>query len=211
MPERVEFEPADLAAHAHHGERVLDRALEAAGQFGDAEIREDCSVSLGGGFHPPCRNDTARFGGSSKRARREHPPHRFGGREHALAWSISASPLMTKLYCAPGNAGIAEIAECVPIEAMAIDRLVEFAQDKRIDFAIIGPEAPLMAGLADLFEADGIKSFGPIGRRRTARRLQGLRQGSVPERGIPTAAFRALSRCRIRPSATPRRCPIRSW
>ena len=102
-----------------------------------------------------------------------------GGREHALAWSISASPLLTKLYCAPGNAGIAELAECVPIDAMAIDRLLAFAKDKGIEFAIIGPEAPLTAGLADRFEEAGIKSFGPsaagaqLGWVRTARSPRG--------------------------------------
>jgi phosphoribosylamine--glycine ligase len=84
-----------------------------------------------------------------------------GGREHALAWSLSASPLLTKLYCAPGNAGIARDTECVAIDAMDLDGLVGFAKEKRIDFAVIGPEAPLTAGLADRFEAAGIKALGP--------------------------------------------------
>jgi len=70
-----------------------------------------------------------------------------GGREHALAWALSASPLLTKLYCAPGNGGIAEVAECVPIAAMDFAALVAFAREKRFDFAVIGMDAPLVGGL----------------------------------------------------------------
>jgi phosphoribosylamine---glycine ligase len=116
-----------------------------------------------------------------------------GGREHALAWALSASPLVTNLYCAPGNAGIADIAECVPIGAMALERLVAFAVDKRIDFAIIGPEAPLVAGLADRFEAAGIKSFGPSAKAARLEASKGFVKDLCAEYGIPTAAYR---RCR---------------
>ena len=84
-----------------------------------------------------------------------------GGREHALAWALSASPLLTTLYCAPGNAGIARVAECVAIEAMDLDGLLAFAKEKQIDFTVIGPEGPLVAGIVDRFEAAGIRSFGP--------------------------------------------------
>src|SRR5271163_3025018 len=84
-----------------------------------------------------------------------------GGREHALAWALAASPLCDRLYAAPGNPGIAELGTCVPIAAMEIDRLVAFAREERIDFAVIGPEAPLVAGLADRLEAAGIATFGP--------------------------------------------------
>ena len=84
-----------------------------------------------------------------------------GGREHALAWSIAASPLCDKLYAAPGNAGIAQDAECVAIGAEDLDALVAFARERSIDFVVVGPEAPLVAGLVDRLEAVGIKAFGP--------------------------------------------------
>ncbi len=112
-----------------------------------------------------------------------------GGREHALAWSISASPLLTKLYCAPGNAGIAQLAECVPIDAMAIDKLVAFAKEKGIEFAVVGPEAPLTAGLADRFEAEGIKSFGPSAAGAQLEASKGFVKDLCREHNIPTAAY----------------------
>ena len=84
-----------------------------------------------------------------------------GGREHALCWAIAASPLLTQLWCAPGNAGIAEVAECVPIGAEDIPALVGFARDKAVDLVVVGPEAPLTLGLADACAAAGIKCFGP--------------------------------------------------
>ena len=84
-----------------------------------------------------------------------------GGREHALCWAISASPLLTRLWCAPGNAGIAEVAECVPIGAEDIAALVDFARTQQVDLVVAGPEAPLTLGLADACAAAGIKCFGP--------------------------------------------------
>src|SRR5437762_4402838 len=84
-----------------------------------------------------------------------------GGREHALAWAISASPLVDRVFCAPGNAGIAEEAECVAIGATDIGGLVRFCRDERIDFVVVGPEAPLVQGLVDTLEAEGIGAFGP--------------------------------------------------
>ena len=112
-----------------------------------------------------------------------------GGREHALAWSISASPLVTKLYCAPGNAGIAQVAECVPIDAMAFDRLVAFAKEKRIEFVVIGPEAPLTAGLADRFEAEGIKALGPSAAGAQLEGSKGFAKDLCREHGIPTGGY----------------------
>lgn len=93
-----------------------------------------------------------------------------GGREHALCWAIAVSPLLGKLYCAPGNPGIAEVAECVPIGAEDISALVAFAVERKIDLVVAGPEAPLTLGLADACAAAGIKCFGPS---QEAARLEG--------------------------------------
>src|ERR1700686_3604356 len=93
-----------------------------------------------------------------------------GGREHALCWAIAASPILTKLYCAPGNPGIAEVAECVDIAAPDISVLVGFAQDNAVALVAPGPEAPLVAGITDEIEAAGITCFGPT---RAAAQLEG--------------------------------------
>jgi phosphoribosylamine--glycine ligase len=93
-----------------------------------------------------------------------------GGREHALCWALSASPLLTRLWCAPGNAGIAEVAECVPIKAEDTAAVVAFARDQAIDLMVVGPEAPLTLGLADACAAAGIRCFGPSA---AAARLEG--------------------------------------
>src|SRR5258706_4315450 len=94
-----------------------------------------------------------------------------GGREHALCWAISASPLCDRLYAAPGNPGIAEIATCVPIGAMDFDGLIAFARAERIDFVVVGPEAPLVAGLVDRLEGAGVAALGP---RPPAAGLRGV-------------------------------------
>jgi len=112
-----------------------------------------------------------------------------GGREHALAWALSASPLLTKLYCAPGNAGIAEVAECVPIAAMDFDKLVGFAQDRKIDFVVIAPDNPLVGGLWDRFEAVGIRASGPSGKGAILEGSKGFVKDLCREIGIPTAAY----------------------
>src|ERR1035441_1802437 len=93
-----------------------------------------------------------------------------GGREHALAWKIAQSPRVTKLFCAPGNAGIAALAECVPIPAMEIDKLVAFAVAQKIDLTVVGPEGPLCAGIVDVFRGRGLRVFGPSKR---AAQLEG--------------------------------------
>src|SRR5215469_1276023 len=113
-----------------------------------------------------------------------------GGREHALCWAIAASPLCDALYCAPGNPGIAELATCVPIGAMELDRLVAFAQTERIDFVVVGPEAPLVAGLADRLEAVGIATFGPSARAAALEGSKGFTKDLCAKYGIPTAAYR---------------------
>ncbi|HYD15986.1 MAG TPA: phosphoribosylamine--glycine ligase N-terminal domain-containing protein, partial [Hyphomicrobium sp.] len=93
-----------------------------------------------------------------------------GGREHALAWALSASPLLTKLYAAPGNAGIAELAECVALNVTDHAAVLGFIAEKDIGFVVIGPEAPLVAGLSDALAAVGVKHFGPS---QAASQLEG--------------------------------------
>ena len=83
-----------------------------------------------------------------------------GGREHAISWSVSKSPKVDKIYCAPGNAGIAELAECVDIGAMEFEKLADFAQEKAIDLTIIGMDDPLVGGVIEVFEARDLKVYG---------------------------------------------------
>ena len=112
-----------------------------------------------------------------------------GGREHALCWAIAASPLVEALFCAPGNAGIAADAVCVPIQADDFDGILCFAREQRIDFVVIGPEAPLVAGLVDRLADAGIKAFGPSA---AAARLEGSKAFTkelCARHGIPTAAY----------------------
>ncbi len=112
-----------------------------------------------------------------------------GGREHAIAWKISKSPRVEKIYCAPGNAGIAGIAECVPIDAMEFEKLADFAQENAIDLTVIGMDAPLVGGIVDVFEARGLRVFGP---RKNAAVIEGSKVFSknlMKKYGIPTAAY----------------------
>lgn len=112
-----------------------------------------------------------------------------GGREHALCWSIAASPLCDKLYCAPGNAGIAREAECVPIGAEDIEELVAFSKDNAIDFVVVGPEAPLVLGLADELRAAGIKTFGPSAAAAQIEGSKAYMKDLLTKSGVPTAAY----------------------
>jgi phosphoribosylamine--glycine ligase len=112
-----------------------------------------------------------------------------GGREHALAWSISASPLLTKLYCGPGNAGIAEVAECVPLDPADHPQVVAFCKDKSIDFVVVGPEAPLVAGLGDDLARAGIKYFGPSKAAAQLEGSKGFTKELCSECAIPTGAY----------------------
>ena len=112
-----------------------------------------------------------------------------GGREHAIAYCVAKSSKVEKMYCAPGNAGIAELAECVPIGAMEFDKLVTFAKEKEIDLAIVGMDDPLVGGLIDEFEKVGIRAFGP---RKNAAILEGSKAFSkdlMKKYDIPTAAY----------------------
>ncbi|MFM9848596.1 MAG: phosphoribosylamine--glycine ligase [Hyphomicrobiaceae bacterium] len=112
-----------------------------------------------------------------------------GGREHALAWAISASPLLTKLYCGPGNAGIAQVAECVPLDAADHAQVIAFCKDKSIDFVVIGPEAPLVAGLGDDLARAGIKYFGPSKAAAQLEGSKGFTKELCRECAIPTGAY----------------------
>jgi phosphoribosylamine--glycine ligase len=112
-----------------------------------------------------------------------------GGREHALVWKISQSPKVKKIYCAPGSAAIGEFAEPVAIGPDQIDRLADFAAKEKIDLTVVGPELPLTLGITDLFEARGLRIFGP---NREAAQLEGSKafaKGILRDNGIPTAAF----------------------
>ena len=116
-----------------------------------------------------------------------------GGREHAICTSVAKSPRVDKIYCAPGNAGISELAECVPISAMEFDRLADFAAEKEIDLTVIGMDDPLVGGIVDLFEARGLRVFGP---RKNAAILEGSKAFSkdlMKKYNIPTAAYETFT------------------
>jgi phosphoribosylamine---glycine ligase len=112
-----------------------------------------------------------------------------GGREHALAWAISASPLLGKLYCAPGNAGIAEVAQCVDLNVGDHAAIIRFCGDNKIDFVVVGPEAPLVAGLADDLAAARIKVFGPSKAAAQLEGSKGFTKDLCREFSIPTGAY----------------------
>ncbi|NMB32637.1 MAG: phosphoribosylamine--glycine ligase, partial [Clostridium sp.] len=115
-----------------------------------------------------------------------------GGREHTLIWKIAQSPLVKKIYCAPGNAGISEVGECVDIDVKNIERLAEFAKDKNIDLTVVGPEIPLVAGIVNVFEKNGLKIFGPS---KDAAQLEGSKifaKNLMTKYGIPTAKYKVF-------------------
>jgi phosphoribosylamine--glycine ligase len=112
-----------------------------------------------------------------------------GGREHALAWKMAASPLTDRLYCAPGNAGIANEAECVALDPADHAAVIAFCKDKRIDFVVVGPEAPLCAGIVDDLEAAGIKAFGPSKAAAQLEGSKGFTKDICRANNIPTAAY----------------------
>lgn len=112
-----------------------------------------------------------------------------GGREHAIAMAVAKSPRTEKLYCAPGNAGIAEVAECVPIKVMEFEKIAAFAKENAIDLVVVAPDDPLAAGLVDVLEAEGLRAFGP---RKNAAILEGSKAFSkdlMKKYNIPTAAY----------------------
>ncbi|MBP3568167.1 MAG: phosphoribosylamine--glycine ligase [Lachnospiraceae bacterium] len=116
-----------------------------------------------------------------------------GGREHAICWKIAQSKKVEKIYCAPGNAGIAELAECVPIGVMETEKLAEFAAQEKIDLTVIGPDDSLGAGVVDVFEAKGLRVFGP---RKNAAIIEGSKAFSkdlMKKYNIPTAAYEVFT------------------
>ena len=116
-----------------------------------------------------------------------------GGREHAIVWKIAQSKKADKIYCAPGNAGIAELAECVDIKATDLEKLADFAEDKKIDLTVVGMDDPLCAGIVDVFEKRGLRIFGP---RKNAAILEGSKAFSkdlMKKYGIPTAAYEVFN------------------
>ena len=116
-----------------------------------------------------------------------------GGREHAIAWKLAKSPKVEKIYCAPGNAGIAEVAECINIGVMEFDKQVSFAKEHGIDLTVVAPDDPLAAGAVDAFEAAGLRAFGP---RANAAILEGSKAFSkdlMKKYNIPTAAYETFT------------------
>ena len=112
-----------------------------------------------------------------------------GGREHAIIWKLSQSKKVTKIYCAPGNGGISQIAECVPIKVMEFDKLVDFAEKNKIDMTVVAPDDPLAAGAVDAFEEAGLRAFGP---RKNAAIIEGSKafsKGLMKKYNIPTADY----------------------
>lgn len=116
-----------------------------------------------------------------------------GGREHTIVWKLSKSPKVSKIYCAPGNGGIAELAECVPIKATDIDGVVNFAKEKAVDLVVVAPDDPLVAGMVDALEDAGIRAFGP---RANAAAIEGSKVFSkdlMQKYNIPTAGYEVFT------------------
>ena len=112
-----------------------------------------------------------------------------GGREHAIIWKLKQSPLISKIYCAPGNAGIAELAECIPIGAMEFDKLIAFAKENMIDYTVIGMDDPLAEGIVDVFEKEDLKVFGPKQNAAILESSKAFSKNLMKKYGIPTASY----------------------
>lgn len=116
-----------------------------------------------------------------------------GGREHAICWSLKKSPKVTELYCAPGNGGISEVAQCIDVKATDLDGMVAWAKEHKIDFVMVAPDDPLALGMVDAMEAAGIRAFGP---RKNAAIIEGSKAFSkelMKKYGIPTAAYEVFT------------------
>ena len=112
-----------------------------------------------------------------------------GGREHALAWKIAQSPLVDKLYCAPGNGGIAALAQCIPIKAMDIEAMTVFAKSEEIDLVMVAPDDPLAAGMVDALEKAGVRAFGPTKNAAIIESSKSFSKELMKKYGLPTAAY----------------------
>jgi len=117
-----------------------------------------------------------------------------GGREHTLVWKISQSPLIEKIYCAPGNAGISQLAECVPIIDTDIDELLKFADKNQIDLTVVGPEAPLALGIVNAFQSQGLQIFGPSKKAAEIESSKIFAKYLMEKYHIPTAAYKTFDR-----------------
>lgn len=116
-----------------------------------------------------------------------------GGREHSLCWKLAESPLCDALFCAPGNAGIRDVATCLPISAEDVDGLMKFVADNAIDFVVVGPEAPLVLGLADRLNAAGVKVFGPSAAAAALEGSKGFMKDVLAKYGVPTADYQRFT------------------
>ena len=118
-----------------------------------------------------------------------------GGREHALAWKLSQSPQIEKIYAAPGNSGTAQLGENVAIAAEDVEKLVEFAKANQIDFTIVGPDDALAAGVVDAFQKAGLKIFGPPAAAARLESSKAFAKEFMQRHGIPTADYREFTDC----------------
>ena len=116
-----------------------------------------------------------------------------GGREHAIVWKLSQSPKVSEIYCAPGNGGISQIAECIGIDAMDIDGMVGFARKEKIDMVVVAPDDPLGAGMVDALEEAGIRAFGPVKNAAVMEASKVFSKSLMKRFNIPTAAYGALA------------------
>ena len=116
-----------------------------------------------------------------------------GGREHALAWKLAQSKRVDKIYCAPGNAGIAEVAECVAIKAEDVEGICSFAKEKKIDLAVIGPEVPLSLGIVDALAEEGLKAFGPNRKCARLESSKSFTKAFLARHNIPTAGYKEFT------------------
>lgn len=117
-----------------------------------------------------------------------------GGREHTIIWKMAQSPLVTKLYCAPGNGGISTLAECVPIKAMDIDGIVNFSKEKKIDLVVVAPDDPLAAGMVDALENEGIRAFGPRKNAAIIESSKAFAKDLMKKYNIPTAKYEVFEK-----------------
>jgi len=120
-----------------------------------------------------------------------------GGREHALAWKIASSPLVTKLWCAPGNAGVAREAECVPLDIGNQEAVIAFCKANKVELVVVGPETPLAAGIVDALASAGIKAFGPSKKAARLEGSKGYTKDLCAEFSIPTGAYRRFDNQRV--------------